>query len=152
MSVNTNILIYLNNFQKYYRQMFKPLAQKYEFAQIEIDILLFLHNNPSHNTARDICEMRGLAKSNVSTSLESLRRRGVITSLADPKSRKLHRLTLAPAYEEIVNELARCQEQCFSVLTEDFSEEELAAFKSSLKHINANVLNALKNPNSSETN
>lgn len=144
MTANTNLLIYLNNFQKFYRRQFKPLAKKYGFAQIEIDILLFLHNNPAHNTARDICVMRGLAKSNVSTSLETLRRRGVITSLADPESRKLHRLTLTPAYEAAVGELALCQEQCFAIVTKGFSDEELALFRNSLDNINANVLHALE--------
>ena len=92
--MKAEFLPYLNYYKKLYNQMFRKPAGKYELTQIEIDILLFLHNNPSFNTAKDIVALRGLAKSNVSNALDNLRKRGYLASETDPENRKLVRLTL----------------------------------------------------------
>lgn len=37
-----------------------PLCEKNGLAQTALDILLFLHNNPGRDTAKDICTYRHL--------------------------------------------------------------------------------------------
>ena len=73
----------MNRFKRYYAACFQALAGEYGLNQLEIDILLFLHNNPDCNTASDIVELRGLAKSNVSTAIERLRREGYLRVMPD---------------------------------------------------------------------
>ena len=71
------ILSYAQHYKKYYTVQFEGAAAAYGLNQLEIDILLFLHNNPELCTASDICRYRALAKSNVSAAVERLRRRSI---------------------------------------------------------------------------
>ena len=72
------ILSYVQHYKKYHAARFEAASVQYGLNQLEIDILLFLHNNPDCRTASDICRYRGLAKSNVSAAVERLRARGVL--------------------------------------------------------------------------
>ena len=58
------VLSYIQHYKKYYTAQFEAASAAYGLNQLEIDILLFLHNNPECYTAGDICRYRGLAKSN----------------------------------------------------------------------------------------
>ena len=82
------ILTYAQHYKKYYSAQFAGAAAAYGLNQLEIDILLFLHNNPELCTASDICRYRGLAKSNVSAAVERLRSRGVLEVLPAPDNRR----------------------------------------------------------------
>ena len=137
--MQNSILAYLSHFKRFYAQAFAPLAKKYELSQLEIDILLFLHNNPQYNTARDIVEIRGFQKSNVSTAVESLRKKGYLSSICDPENRKVHRLLLTPALRERFCELSRGQQEAFSRLLQGCSPQERALFHSFLSRIDKNV-------------
>ena len=46
--------------RKLYGQLFAPLLSQLGLTQLEMDILLFLANNPGKDTARDIVELRHL--------------------------------------------------------------------------------------------
>ena len=87
------ILSYVQHYKKYHAARFEAASVQYGLNQLEIDILLFLHNNPDCRTASDICRYRGLAKSNVSAAVERLRARGVLTVLAD-----IQRCSLEPLF------------------------------------------------------
>lgn len=143
--MKAEFLPYLNYYKKLYNQMFRKPAGKYELTQIEIDILLFLHNNPSFNTAKDIVALRGLAKSNVSNALDNLRKRGYLASETDPENRKLVRLTLLEEAGEAVRELKDCQKQFQEIIYDGFTGEELTLLRSLQEKCNLNVLRALKN-------
>ena len=119
------ILIFANRFKRLYTLMFQPLARAYDLNQLEIDILLFLSNNPKYNTARDIVKMRGFQKSNVSQALTALMEKRLLTAGEAPASRKVRRLALMPRGLEVAAELVKCQKRCFDLLKEGFSPEEL---------------------------
>ena len=78
------VLSYIQHYKKYYAAQFEAASAAYGLNQLEIDILLFLHNNPECHTAGDICRYRGLAKSNVSAAVERLRSRGVLSVCTGP--------------------------------------------------------------------
>ena len=67
------VLAFVQHYKKFYTSQFESAAVRHGLNQLEIDILLFLHNNPDCRTASDICRYRGLAKSNVSKAVEHLR-------------------------------------------------------------------------------
>ncbi|UWP61043.1 MarR family winged helix-turn-helix transcriptional regulator [Ruminococcus gauvreauii] len=134
-----NIITYANRFKRMYFLAFQPLACKYGLNQLEIDILLFLHNNPDCNTARDIVEKRGFAKSNVSNAVESLRKKVYLVSKPDSESRKVHRLYLLPEVHAQITELAACQETVFAEMMCGFTEEEYNMLCSFMGRIDENV-------------
>ena len=55
-----------------YELFTRKVCDRYQLTQMEYDILMFLHNNPKHNTAADIVKIRKSTKSHVSTSLKAL--------------------------------------------------------------------------------
>ena len=73
------VLAFVQHYKKFYTSQFESAAVRHGLNQLEIDILLFLHNNPDCRTASDICRYRGLAKSNVSKAVEHLRTMGLLT-------------------------------------------------------------------------
>lgn len=53
-----------------------------------MDILLFLANNPEHNTAKDICRMRGHKSGIVSVHVERLVNDGLLERQEMPGDRR----------------------------------------------------------------
>ena len=137
------LLSYISHFRRFYARQFEPAAAKYGLSQLEIDILLFLHNNPERNTARDIVEMRGFAKSNVSNAVESLRQKGYLAAEPDPGSRKMRRLTLRQEMGGRTDELAALQSAVFTKIFQGFSADERKPLCEFHKRIDQNLLSAL---------
>jgi DNA-binding MarR family transcriptional regulator len=142
--MHSSILAAVQHFRRYYTQLFLPLGAQYDLSQLEMDVLLFLHNNPGHNTARDIVELRGFAKSNVSTAIETLRARGYLTVAPDAHSRRVHRLYLTPDRRPVAAELAACQQDGLARLLTGFTPEERAQLWQLLSRIDGNLTAALR--------
>ncbi len=80
----------------------EPVCRQYELNQTELDVLLFLANNPDRNTARDACRLYGIKKGLVSITVEALLQRGLLRRENDPDDRRLHRLTPTKAADPII--------------------------------------------------
>lgn len=132
------------HFKKFYDLSFKEQAKRYELQMIDIHILLFLKNNPSLNTARDIVACRGLSKSNVSNALEKLRRRGLMRLEEDSENRRIQRIFLMPEGEAMALSLRETQTGCFERMLGGFSREERDEMDRSFRRIEANVTAALR--------
>ena len=109
-----------------YARIFQPFTQQFDLTQPEIDILLFLYNKPTCNTARDMVHLRGLAKSNVSTALDSLRTRGLVESRPEENNRRVNRLFLLPAAAPLIEGLSRRQTQFFHALQQGLTPVQQA--------------------------
>lgn len=135
----TDYVRFVNRFKHYYTACFQDLCEQYGLTQLEVDILLFLYHNPENNTARDIVALRGLAKSNVSTSVEALRRDRYLEATVDPRNRRKRRLHLLPDGQMVIEMLADQQRSCLSHLAQGFTEEELCQLQSLLERIENNM-------------
>ena len=62
--------------QKSYSRLMEPVCKKWDLTHNELDVLLFLANNPEQNRAADIVRGRGMSKGHVSLSLRGGRNRG----------------------------------------------------------------------------
>ena len=65
-----------------YGAVCRPLCQELGLAQTAFDILLFLANNPTYKTARDIVEVRHIKANLVSIHVDRLVREGYLTRQA----------------------------------------------------------------------
>ena len=142
--MDNHILFYASRFKTYYGMMFRESGKKFHLSQLEMDIMLFLKNNPRFNTARDLCAKRGIAKSNASTGIRSLEEKKILKITVDEESRKVHRLMLTDSGEEIVSKLQDIQKQCFETMLKGFSKTEIDQMKSFLDRFDNNIDNALK--------
>ena len=110
-----NHLHFAASLHRLYNLTLRDFGRANGLSQTEMDVLLFLHNNPDCNTARDMVHLRGLAKSNVSTALDSLRTRGLVESRPEENNRRVNRLFLLPA-APLIEGLSRRQAQFFHAL------------------------------------
>ena len=138
------ILAYAQHYKKYYTAQFACAAAAYGLNQLEIDILLFLHNNPELCTASDICRYRGLAKSNVSASVERLRSRGVLEVLPAPDNRRQRILRFTGVARPMAEALAEIQRRTLEPLFDGFTAAEQQALQEYLCRMDANIQRQLK--------
>lgn len=108
-----------------YSRTMEPLCQEYGLTKKELDVLLFLHNNPEFDRAADIVVHRGLTKSHVSLSVTNLEARGLLLRRTDPEDRRTVRLELTPEASGICIRGRERQEDFFSKLFAGLSQEQL---------------------------
>lgn len=133
---NFDYLILRQSLHRLYVRMMEPVLRQFGLTQMEEDILLFLANNPGHDTAAELVSLRSLAKSQVSTSVERLVRRGYL--LRQPEGRKLH-LRLLPAAEEAVRQGQDRQRRFGEAIARGFSPEEQAMLYGTLARMTENA-------------
>ena len=88
---HTRLLQFYQNFGKFYTWQFTPLLERTGLSMREMNVLLFLANNPQYDTARDVTEFRGLSKSQVSQAVELLVAEGLVSRTPDSSDRRLAR-------------------------------------------------------------
>lgn len=137
------ILSYVQHYKKYHAARFEAASVQYGLNQLEIDILLFLHNNPDCRTASDICRYRGLAKSNVSAAVERLRVRGVLTVSPAPDNRRQRLLGFAPDALPMVAVLADIQRCSLEPLFAGFTAQEQQTLQDYQRRMDENLLREL---------
>ena len=119
-------LYFAASLHRLYNLTLRDFGRANGLSQTEMDVLLFLHNNPDCNTARDMVHLRGLAKSNVSTALDSLRTRGLVESRPEENNRRVNRLFLLPAAAPLIEGLSQRQGQFFRALQRGLTPEQQA--------------------------
>ena len=86
------IFSHANKMTQAYHIMLTPLCKETGLPPLAMDILLFLANNPEHNTAKDICRMRGHKSGIVSVHVERLVNDGLLERQEMPGDRRQTRL------------------------------------------------------------
>lgn len=112
-----------------YDRRIEESAHRLGLTKPEADVLLFLANNPQHNTARDVVHYRGFSKTYVSRSVESLTRRELLTAVQSAADRRVQYLHLTERASLPVQMLRQTQKEFFHTLTEDLTDEELAGME-----------------------
>ena len=60
-----------------YAGLCAPICRQYGMNQTCFDVLMFCANNPDRNTARDVCEVRGIKSGMASVAVETLEKSGL---------------------------------------------------------------------------
>lgn len=120
-----------------YEILAKDVCDRYQLTQMEYDILMFLHDNPQHNTAADIVKVRKSTKSHVSTSLKRLESRGLIKRIQSTSNKKHIEIVLLSEAEQIIDAGIEVQKQFAKNVLSGLTEEE--------KHICISVFNKVCN-------
>ena len=84
----SELLVQAQRMKKWYEEALHAVAVQYGLTMNELSVLLFLANNPALNTARDIVQLRALAKSHVCMSVDALARRGFLAQQTDEKDKR----------------------------------------------------------------
>ena len=120
----TRLLQFYKQFGKFYDRQFGDFSARTGLSMREIHVLLFLANNPGYDTAREISELRGLSKSQVSQAVELLAAEGFLLRTPDEADRRVVHLSITPAGLPLARECQTIQTACGQRLLAGLSEEQ----------------------------
>lgn len=131
----------LSKSQKAYTRQLEPVCKKWDLTRSEVDVLLFLRNNPQYDRAADIVTRRGMAKSHVSLSVANLADRGLLYRQFSPADRRTAHLILTREGEKIAGEAREAQKQFFRRLYGGISEQDLVLWEEITQKVCENIEN-----------
>jgi len=111
---------------------------------MELNILLFLANNPEYDTAKEIVEKRYLTKSHVSISIRSLEERHLLRKESRNGDHRTTHLVLQPESNEIISRGQSAQSAYLEMLMAGLSETEIRNFQMYLDKIGENAIKGMK--------
>lgn len=122
-----------------YAEICTPLCREYDLNQTCFDILMFVANNPEHNTARDVCELRGIKSGIASVSIDTMVKKGYLTYACDDGDRRKHRLKPTAKSEALIAKGRERQSFFAEMLKNGITEREMLIFQSVLAKIQNNL-------------
>lgn len=128
-----------------YELLSSKVCDEYGLTQMQYDILMFLYNNPQHNTAADIVKIRKSTKSHVSTSLKGLEDRGLIKRLQSAENKKHIEIILLEKAMPIIEDGIKAQKDFASNVLSGLTNEEKQICLSVFDKICRNADEYLKN-------
>ena len=128
----SRLLQFVRQFQKYFDRQFDRILEEQNLTIREIHVLLFLANNPACDTARDITQLRGIPKSQVSQAVDLLAASGLLLRKPDPADRRMVHLSITPLGMPLARECQAIQERCLRQLLDLLPPEEQRQFQSCL--------------------
>lgn len=139
-----NYLDFIASTQEYYHRIISPVSLKYHLTYMELTILLYLANNPGHDTAAEIVRKRHLTKSHVSTSIKTLEEKGLLQKERAGNDRRTDHLILTDASSSIVRAGQAAQKEFYDGITDGLSEKSLESLVSCFMQMDRNIARALK--------
>ncbi len=133
----------ITTIKKLYTVSLEPVCKQYDLTRMELDILLFLANNPQYDSAKDIIERRKLTKSHVSTSIKSLTKNNYLKPVYLPNNKKTVHLKLLNSADEIIKAGQQAQ-KIFETILKDFSKDEKQTIINAFSKIQRNAQQKLK--------
>lgn len=125
--------------KKGYARVLDPICKEWNLTRNELDILLFLHNNPEYDRATDIVVRRGIAKSHVSLSVSSLEARGFVTRHVDGHDRRTVHLRLSETAASIAQAGRDAQVGFFKLLYAGLTQEEVNQWQGIIDKVSKNI-------------
>ena len=122
-----------------YAQRMGRAAESCGLTRPEADVLIFLANNPTYQTARDVALYRGFSKAYVSRAVDALQKRRLLQVEPSPTDRRFQTLCLTEAAAEPVAVLRRAQETFAAQLTRDIPSADSAVALGVMERMMDNV-------------
>jgi DNA-binding MarR family transcriptional regulator len=121
--------------EKLHEKFCMQAAKPFEITRNEADVLLFLSNNESVNTAMDIVRYRYISKSLVSKSVDSLVSQGYLESKTDTADRRYNRLFITSQAKGAVASLHEAQNEFMKILGGTLTPDEQAVLHGVIQKI-----------------
>lgn len=125
--------------KKGYGRAMESVCRQWDLTQNELNVLLFLANNPGFDRAADLVTHRGMTKSHVSLSVTNLESRGLLLRRADPQDRRTVHLELTEESREIARAGREVQRAYFGRLFRGLSREELDIWQEVMEKVCRNM-------------
>ena len=122
-----------------YEERLRPVCREYGLTRSGMDLLLFLANHPEHNTARDLCAVRGMKSGIASVAVEELLKKGLLRVEVDEADRRLRRLWLTREAGAAAAAGQAVQARFAAQLRSGIAEEDRATFERVLAQLGKNA-------------
>lgn len=132
-------------FTKAYQKAIQPIAKKYNLLPMAFDIMMFLHNNPDHNNAKDITKLRGFKPGIVSFHIDNLVNEGYLVREISEDDRRKITLIITSKSEKLIKDGVKIQQKFSEKLVDGISNEELEVFRRCIDKFDKNVESIIKN-------
>ena len=109
------------------------------FSPNEMNVLIFLFNNPSINTAKELTVTLSVSKGLVCRSVDALTRRWYLTSEEDVHDHRILHLKLTSKAAPVIGQMRLSMDQFSHALTRNITEEDLAVYSRVQHQIYANI-------------
>lgn len=139
-----NLWEHQNAIKTLYAKCVGAVCEKYQISRMELDILLFLANNPRYDTATDIVEIRYLSKSQVSGAIKLLEEREWIDKVYASDNRKTAHLRICAGAAAVIADGKEAQKKFFDVMMRGFTQEEIGRMRGYTGRIWENIDSYLK--------
>lgn len=130
-----------------YSAVCKPLCQELGLPQTAFDILMFLANNPSYRTARDIVEIRRIKANLVSIHVDRLVREGYLTRQQIEGDRRKAELICTDMAQPVIDRGRQLQSAFLDRLFSHTSEAQREAFFATITVMEKNLDGILQEAN-----
>ena len=138
---------FAHNFYQAYCIRCNPLCRELGMPQTAFDILMFLANNPEHNTAKDIVELRGLKANLVSINVERLVREGYLDRREFPGDRRKTTLVCTEKARPVIVRGRELQSGFFEAIFRNVDEASRENFHHVMEAIAHNLNSIMKGNN-----
>ena len=135
---------YAKKMELAYEKALLPLVEEMNMPHTAVAILLFIANNPDFATARDICEMRGLKRPNVSAHVERLVQEGYIERKAVPGDRRKDDLVCTEKAAQIIEKGKLRQIEFAQAILSGITDEERSVMERCFIRMNENIDKIIK--------
>lgn len=125
--------------KKKYSAAMEPVCRQWELTRNELDVLLFLYNNPEFDRAADIVTHRGMTKSHVSLSVANLESRALLYRKEDSRDRRAVRLALTDDARRIAEAGRQCQIRFFTAIFDGLTQEDIRFWQSLMERVCVNI-------------
>lgn len=136
----TELLKMIHSMKNLYDHLCSHVMKKYDMTRSELDILLFLYNNPSCDSAKDIVEKRGLIKSHASMGIDQLKQKGYLKVVQDQNDKRKNHLILLPKSHDVIQDGLAVQRRFNDILWKNMSQEDMKSFQNILHQMFENIL------------
>ncbi len=122
-----------------YHAACKPLCQELGLPQTAFDILLFLANNPTYKTARDIVEIRHIKANLVSVNVDRLVQEGYLIRQAVAGDRRKTELICTEKAQPVIFRGQQLQEEFSERLFYNIDDDMKESFFATISLIEKNL-------------
>jgi DNA-binding MarR family transcriptional regulator len=144
MSKTTELFMGIRSLFRLYDKMLKKVCTEHDLTVIEADVISFLQNNPSKDTAADIVELRMLSKGAVSKAVESLIQKSFLERIPDIEDRRKIHLKLKPQAGPVTESIDRVREEFLDTILEGFTKDEVELHRQFFDRLFENTKRAME--------
>ena len=119
-------------------------TEKLSITHTEIEIIMFLFNNPDYDTAKDISELRKFPKSCVSKPVDDLIKKDYLESFIDISDRRILHLKLKEPSKPVIKLSQKIRTHFLEIICQGIDDREKEELLKILNTISINVKEALK--------